>query len=96
MNRALNFNKNMQLLRHAGFAPHSCPKLCSCLSYMYRSHASLASMLSVLLRCYSCYVHRLGEYSDDNFDDDRVTGKDGPLSRFQDAIENIGDDLTDT
>lgn len=36
---------------------------------------------------------RLGEYSHDNFEDDRANV---PLAKFQATIEAIGDDLVDT
>lgn len=45
--------------------------------------------VAVFTRC-SC---RLGDYSNDNFEDDRV---DVPLAKFKATIEEIEDDLVDT
>ena len=36
---------------------------------------------------------RLGEYSNDNFDDDRVNT---PLKKYQEAIDDINDELEET
>eukprot|EP00904_Undaria_pinnatifida_P011934 jgi/Undpi1/7871/HiC_scaffold_24.g10343.m1 len=49
--------------------------------------------VSVLTLLGSVHYTRLGEYAHQNFVDDRVKK---PLSKFQQAIENIGDDLEDT
>lgn len=40
-----------------------------------------------------CCIHRLGDYSHDNFDDDRVNV---PLAKFKAALDDIEEDLTET